>query len=228
MICIVPLAGPDLVHPQYGLRPLHVVDGQPILQLALRGRAWGRQLGNEDYVFVLRACAEAEQLNSFLASTWPGSKIVVLSEVTGGALYSALAGAAYGKANAPILIDLADIVFEGEGCFSRDAWPDRLGGIVPCFPSSEPIYSYIRSENGVVVEAAEKRVISDWASAGVYGFRNAAVMLAAAAHSIQHADTLSHRGALFVCPMMNGVLAQGLAVAAPSAGEVRPVGKMFH
>jgi hypothetical protein len=79
-----------------------------------------------------------------------------------------------------------------------------------------------------VVEAAEKRVISDRASAGAYIFRNTQVFWRAAAHSISHADSLTHRGNFFICPMVNGVLRDGLEVLAPEAERVRPISKFFH
>ena len=36
------------------------------------------------------------------------------------------------------------------------------------------------------------------------------------------------RGLHFVCPMVNGVVAGGLRVAAPAVADANPVSKMFH
>lgn len=229
MICVVPMAGPDLIHPEHGFRPLFPVEGRPLIEVALEGRPWRRAgvVKDEDYVFILRDVPEVARLAAFLGERWPGSRVVMVSALTGGALLSALAGVALADPARPLMIDLADILFACDHDFSAP-WPVGLGAVVPCFTSDESCYSYLREENGRIVEAAEKRVISDKASAGVYVFRDPAVFLAAAAHSLAHRESLTYKGILFVCPAMNGVLAQGLEVAAHPATDVQPIGKLFH
>lgn len=226
-VCLVPLAGPDLFHPEFGFRPLFPVEGRPLIEVALEGRSWRPMLRGEDYVFVVREVAGVGRLVDFLTSRWLGCRVATVSALTGGALLSALAGVALADPTRPLMIDLADILFVCEHDFAAP-WPAGLGAVTPCFPSEESCYSYIREEDGRVVEAAEKRVISDKASAGVYVFRDPGVFLAAAAHSLANRERLAYRGVLFVCPAMNGVLAQGLDVAAPPVTDVRPVGKLFH
>ena len=78
-------------------------------------------------------------------------------------------------------------------------------------------------EQGVVVEAAEKRVISNEASAGTYGFRSGPVFLRALAHALENAATQTYRDLFFVCPLFNGVLAQSLAVATTTVSNVRDI-----
>jgi hypothetical protein len=225
--CVVPLAGPDLLHPVHGLRPLFPVDGQPLLATALDGRSWRTSLAGEDYIFVVREVAGIETLVSFLEARWPGCRMARLSHPTEGSMMSALAGVALAAGEEPVIVDLADILFDADLGAAPFAAPD-VGAVVPCFRSSEPCYSYLRREAGRVVEAAEKRVISDEASAGAYVFRNRQVFWRAAAHAIDNAAGLTHLGAFFVCPMVNGVIAQGLEVLAPIADRVRPIGKLFH
>jgi len=229
MICVVPLAGPDLPHAEHGFRPLVPVEGRPLIETALEGRSWRRQglLRDADYIFVVRAVPGVERLLAYLRDRWPGCRIVTLSDLTGGALLSALAGVALAPPDQPVIIDLADILFDCDYDFAHP-WPQDIGAVTPCFASDEPCYSYLREEGGLVVEAAEKRVISAKASAGVYAFRSPSVYLAAAAHSIEYRDKVSYKGILFVCPAMNGVLSQGLKVVAPSTSNVRPVSKQFH
>jgi hypothetical protein len=224
MKCVVPLAGPDVIHPVAGLTPLRPVDGAPMIERVLKSRAWADRLTGADYVFVVPDRPEVAPLTTFLAETWPGCAIVRLPHLTGGALLTALAGAAVAPAaSGPLIVDLADILFEGGDLPSP--WPQDLGGLVPCFRSTEARFSYLRLDGGRVLETAEKRVISEAASAGVYVFRDLAVLAAAAAHSITNRATLAHRGVLFVCPAMNGVIAQGLAVEAAWVDTVQVLEK---
>ncbi len=229
MKCVVPLAGPDLWTQRYGLRPLVKVDGTPMIEHALRERAWVSRLAPSDYVFVVRETEATAELVVFLRNAWPGCRIVTLSDLSGGALFSVLAGLALVAVDEPIVVDLADILFsEGPAGFEPITGGQDWGAIVPTFVSDEPCYSYLRIVDGVVTEAREKQVISQHASAGVYVFRNSDICLTAAAHSIRHRAELSVKGSLFVCPMVNGVIAGGNTVIACPIKDCRPAGKIFH
>jgi len=230
MKCVVPLAGPDLVHEQHRFRPWTPIDGQTLLARALHMRAWAGDLRPSDYIFVLREVEGLSELEVWLNLEWPGCRVVRVSDLTDGALFSVLAGLALvGSTDEPVIIDLADILFsDGPMDLLASLNAPGVGAVVPCFVSNDPCYSYLRLEDGVVVEAAEKRVISDRASAGVYAFKSVPVFLRAAAHSMDMREQVAHKGALFVCPSINGVLAQGLQVLAPMLDNVEPVGKAFH
>ncbi len=229
MKIIVPLAGPDVVHPRHGVRALYDVGGQPLVAAALEGRPWFRsgETNAQDVIFILREGEGRDELAGFLNGRYAGARQVTLSQLTAGAMYSVLAGAALADPHQPLCVDLVDILYQW------DDWAAARpliaeGGLVPVFDSEDPAYSYLRRENGQVVEAAEKRVISREASAGTYFFENSGLFLRAAAHSMAHADRLAFKGALFVCPMMNGVIAEGRRVHAAAVSQVQPVGKLFH
>lgn len=227
MKCIVPLAGPDLYTPEFGLRPLYPVDGEPLVSSTLRMRGWAKALCSSDYVFVVREVPEVGRLCSFLEENWPGSSIVRLSKLTQGALFSVLAAISQVNAEDVVMVDLADIMFSELSSEEISVFSDDVGAIVPVFRSSDPVYSYLRKENGRVIEAREKVVISEDASAGVYVFKNASLFLRAAAHNIENWDRYAFRGALFICPMINGVVSEGFNVLTPTLEQVRPVGKVF-
>jgi hypothetical protein len=228
---IIPLAGPDFIHPRFGVRPLVSVEGEPLIRRAITSRPWWRDgsLGPSDLVFVLRDLPEAHTLRGTLLDWFPGARVVFLSDLTGGALLSALAAVALlPRPRAPLCVDLVDILYDSADAPSALFADPAVGGVLPCFPSDEPCYSYAEiGADGAVIRTVEKRVISSHASAGTYVFRDAAVFLRACAHSLDHAETLAHKGALFLCPAMNGVIAQGLRVLAPTVTDVRPVSKRF-
>ncbi|CAO3424183.1 hypothetical protein [Azospirillum doebereinerae] len=234
MMCIVPLAGPDLLHPTLGLKPLMAVDGRPLVETALTGRPWWRQgrLRPDGLVFVLRRdLPVGETLEAVLRQRFPGAAFVWLGELSGGALLSALAGTALlRRPEEPLCIDLVDLLYESvDPIEERFAADPALAAVVPWFESNEDCYSYLRMDAaGRVTEAVEKRVISSCASAGSYLFRDAATWLEAAAHSIRHRDRLGCRGALFVCPAMTGLIEAGRSVVGMPVDHVRPITKLFH
>lgn len=229
MKCIVPLAGPDLWTEKYGFRPLVDLDGTPLIEAALRERAWAKQLGGDDYIFVVRDVPGLPDLVAHLRKTWPGCRVVTLSHLTGGALFSVLSAMALVAPDEPLIVDLADILFSSDLSDPQQVLEATGHGmIVPAFTSNEACYSYLRIVDGLVVEAREKQVISENASAGVYIFRNVQVFMEAAAHSIANRQSLSFRNILFICPMVNGVVAGGHTVIAPQIEDCIPLGKIFH
>lgn len=229
MKCIIPLAGGDLVHPRFRFRAWFPVEGDRLLRLALRQRAWAKQLKAADYTFVLREVEDVDELVTWLQHEWPGCTILRLSRMSGGAMLTAMAAVAMlPRDGEAIVVDLADMLFEAGPANPEGLLVGGVGALIPCFRSSDPCYSYLRKESGRVVEAAEKRVISDIASAGVYFFKDRASYLSAAAFCLAHADRVTVNGVHFVCPMANGIIASGMEVLAPIIERVEPVGKIFH
>lgn len=229
MKCIVPLAGGDLVAGPYGFRPWYPVDGEPLLRVALRQRAWAGRLKSSDYIFVLREVDGLDALVTWLEKEWEGCTILRLSRLSGGAMLTVLAGVAMLPCDSEVLVvDLADILFASGPADPESLIVGNVGAIIPCFAAEDPCFSYLRKEAGRVVEAAEKSVISANASAGVYIFKDRATYLTAATYCLANSDKVTVNGVHFVCPMANGILASGLEVLAPAVVDVTPVGKMFH
>ena len=232
MNVIVPLAGPDFVHPKLGIKPLMEIDGEPLVRRAVTSRAWWRQgiTRAADLVFVLRVTPEAEQVATLLEAWFPGCRVVRLSDLTMGAALSALAGAAMlVQPWRSLCIDLVDLLFESDDTLADHFADPAVGAAATVFPSDEACYSYLEiGDDGMVIRAVEKRVISEYASAGTYAFRDVATYLDGLAHSLRHADEMAVNGSLFVCPTLNGVIAAGSRVVPVPVGEVLPVSRRFH
>ena len=88
-------------------------------------------------------------------------------------------------------------------------WAANVDGWLEVMRSTDPGYSYVRPAlegDGRVLETAEKVVLSDLASTGLYAFRSAGLFLSAA-HT-----TLPVRNELYIAPLYNSLLAQGHSV----------------
>jgi hypothetical protein len=234
MHCVVPLAGPQLTHRQHGLIVNYPVEGTPLLRRTLETRPWwiAGRLTARDLTFALREGPELAAMRAAVESWFAGCRIVILPGLTKGALLSALAGAAAIPAlDAPLIIDLADILYSAtvdiEQSFAADP---SVGAMAPYFEANDACYSYFTFGLDDSIDfAAEKKVISRHASAGTYIFRSAAHFIAAAGRSmIEAPDELTVGNALFVCPALNGILRQGMRVMPFQARNVRPVSKLLH
>ncbi|NQW11381.1 MAG: hypothetical protein HQ481_16065 [Alphaproteobacteria bacterium] len=232
MITIVPLAGPDFMHPIMGIKPLWRVEGEPLLRRALESRPWwrGGLASQGALVFVLRDSLESRDFSGYLRDWYPDGRIVYLSSPTAGALMSALAGAALAEPNdGPVCIDLVDLIFDGAFDIpALFAASSNLAAIVPYFESDEPSYSYLDLDaRGFVRQAAEKQRIASHASAGTYIFRDLSRFLQAAAFSIATRDPGWLSGTLFVCPSVNGLIRMNFDVLGVPVTDVRSPGLIF-
>lgn len=226
MKIIIPLAGPDFERADGGVKATIDVGGMPLLRRTLEGRPWWRsgRVVAADLVFVLRDTPVSAQFARTVLPEWyPGCATVMLGRFTRGAALSALAGLALVQdVDDIICVDLVDIDYQSTlDPVQRLTADKQAGALALTFSSNNPIYSYLRTDDaGRVVEAAEKRVISSHASAGTYFFADIATYFAALAHSLRHADAVMHRDLFFVCPLMNGVLANGGTVLLESVEDI--------
>lgn len=228
MKIVVPLAGPDFEQADGGVKATLEIGGRPLLRRALEQRPWWTtgQAGPADMIFVLRDTPASQAFAQGALRNWyPGAGVVSISRYTRGAALSALAGIALmERTDEPICVDLADIEYASTLDPITRFGDTRAGGIVLTFLSENPAYSYLATDAaGRVTEAAEKRVISDTASAGTYLFRDTACYLSAVAHSLTHADAVMHRDLFFVCPLVNGLVAQGLDVLLEPVTDVADI-----
>ena len=116
---------------------------------------------------------------------YPDASLVILPEATPGALVTAIAGCrAVGEGW--LLISDCDHAFEGRDlAASVTQSPEAQAGFLCHFRSHDPAYSYAEYDDaGFLKRTVEKRVISDLAIAGAYGFRNCDSLLSHAADYI--------------------------------------------
>jgi dTDP-glucose pyrophosphorylase len=127
-----------------------------------------------------------------------------------------------------LIVDLADIYFETGPSEPLTLFREGYKAVVPVFESSEAHYSYLLYEEGAFKMAAEKQVISNLASAGVYMFSSSKTFVDCAGWSIENRDKVSWANNLFICPMINALVHEKKSVTSPFLEKVRPVGKIFH
>lgn len=97
--------------------------------------------------------------------------------------------------------------------------PRDLGdaaGCLPVFHSSEPSMSFVRlgSENNAI-EIAEKDLISNWATVGMYGFRSAACFAIYYEEAYFHGHAQLVQDERYVAPILQVMIGLGERVIAP-------------
>jgi NDP-sugar pyrophosphorylase family protein len=132
---------------------------------------------------VLEDHVERFGIDKHIIRAYPRARIVVLPEVTKGAVDTALAGLAAIDRAAPVVINDCDHYFGFPQMPDavREMREGAADAVLCTFAASSPNYSFARFGNdGALVETAEKRAISDRAIAGAYGFASADIFTRAA------------------------------------------------
>lgn len=97
--------------------------------------------------------------------------------------------------------------------------PDDMNGHQGCvhvFESNNPAMSFVRFDGqGRVVEMAEKRAISCWASVGVYGFASAKLFSELYDLGYLHQGVPEVRGERYVAPLYELLIQSGRSICGP-------------
>lgn len=199
---LIPMAGAGSRFSQAGYtfpKPLIEVRGKPMIQTVVDN------LNMEaNYIFIVqKEHYEKYNLKYLLNLIAPDCKIVQVDGMTEGAACTTLLAKEHIDINAPLVIANSDQFVEWNSnevmyAFSAD---DIDAGILT-FKASHPKWSYARlDDNGFVSEVAEKKVISDNATVGIYYWKNGSDYVKYAEQMI--AKNIRVNNEFYVCPVFN-------------------------
>ncbi len=175
---------------------------------------------NTRFVFVVRdEDAARYSLDHTLRLLTGSCEIVRLRAQTQGALCSALMAIDHIDNEAPLIVCNGDQVIDANlQDIVREFQVGRADGGVVTFSSVHPRWSYVLlDDDGGVLQAAEKRVISRHAIAGFYYFRTGKLFIEAAQRTIASGNSVE--GQFFVAPCMNELILDGGRVASYQVEE---------
>lgn len=202
---VIPMAGEGKRFIEAGFsfpKPLIDIQGKPMIQ-------WVVENINADATFifvVLKEHLEKYNLNYLLKLIAPRCEIVALDKPTQGAALSVLEASHLFNDEYPVAIVNSDQVIEWNSneFFYAMAADECDGGIVT-FESTHPKWSFVKTgEDGFIAEVAEKKPISNQATAGVYYFKRGSDFVKYANQMIG-LDIRTH-GEFYICPVYNELL----------------------
>ncbi len=220
---VIPMAGEGKRFREAGFsfpKPLIDIKGKPMIQ-------WVVENINADAKFifiVLQEHLERYNLNYLLQLIAPRCEIVALEKPTQGAALSVLQAADFLNTEQPIAVVNSDQVIEWNSneFFYAMAADECHGGIVT-FESTHPKWSFVKmGEDGFVAEVAEKRPISNQATAGVYYFKHGSDFVRYARQMIQL--DIRTQGEFYICPVFNELLKEKKKVRAFPVQKVWSLG----
>lgn len=94
----------------------------------------------------------------------------------------------------------------------------KLDGLIMTMKANDPKWSYAKTdENGFVTETAEKKVISEDATVGIFNFRRGRDLVRAAEQMI--ADDIRVNNEFYTCPCYNYLIKEGQKIGIYGIGE---------
>jgi len=207
---VIPMAGAGSRFKEAGYtfpKPLIDINGKPMIQLVIENL----KPKNVDYKFIF-ICQEEHynkfSLNSIFANIIPRDKFEckTINSLTQGAVCTVLMAIDYINnendliiANSDQLVDI-DIDNFIQQCRNNDS-----NGTIMTFESNHPKWSYARlNSKGEVTEVAEKKVISNKATVGIYYFDEGKKFVDGSFEMIEKDIRVNNE--FYVCPVYNELI----------------------
>jgi dTDP-glucose pyrophosphorylase len=222
---IIPIAAPEAMFPRdefHFPKPQVEIDGQPMIARVIENLR--RADRDAKFIFITRAedCATFSLEQTLRLSAGDDCTVIQLDRPTQGAVCSILMAIDHIDDD-PIVIANGDQLFDNDlsAAFADFRSRDLDVGVVT-FESVHPRWSYVRQgDDGSVVEAAEKQVISRNAIAGIYYFHRGTDFLICAEAMIENGRSVG--GKYFIAPTINEAVLKGL-----KAGYHRIAPETYH
>ena len=144
--------------------------------------------------------------------------LVLIDKVTRGAADTCLLASMFIKPKELLLIANSDQLMKWDQYnFLNKMSKDKLDGCMFVFNKNDPAYSYVEvDDNGIAIRTAEKQVISEYATTGIYVWARGEDFIWAAQKMIKH--EITHAGEYYVCPVFNENIKEGQKI-----GIYRPI-----
>lgn len=186
-------------------KPLIDVGGRPMV---------ARVLDNLDlpgrHIFIVRADS-ADTLAPLLNACRPGCTIIPVDRVTEGAACTCLLAKEYVNDDDHLVVANCDQLLDWDRELFLRSLSGDVDGYILTFESDSPKNSYAKvNRHGYVTRVAEKEVISNLATCGVYHWAKGRYMVESCERMIAKGSRC--RGEFYLCPSYNEMIEGGLIV----------------
>ena len=225
MNVIIPMAGRGKRFEDAGYsfpKPLIDVNGKPMIQRVIENL---NIEFDDKYEFVIICLREDYDKYDFSIfndiighDNWD---VICLSDVTEGAAQTMLKAKPYINNDTPMLSFNTDQMID----YDIDTWNhfSQYDGGIPCFWGDSEDWSYAKcGDDGFVTEVAEKKVISNDATAGYYYWSEGSDFVKYAEQMIE--ENSRTNGEFYVAPVYNWAIKDGKKIAISQVDKVYELG----
>jgi len=211
MNVLIPMAGAGSRFQEAGYtfpKPLIEVNGKPMIQLVVENLNIDAR-----HIFVVQSSHyEKYNLNHLLPLISPGCKIVQVDGVTEGAACTTLLAKEFINNDEPLVFANSDQFLEWDSNeFMYSMVADQVDAGMLTFTATHPKWSFAKlDDEGFVSEVAEKKPISDIATAGIYYWKKGSDYVNYAERMIE--KDIRFNNEFYVCPVFNEAIKDGKKV----------------
>lgn len=223
MLLIIPMAGRGSRYSNVGYttpKPLIEINGKPMLYHAFQSV---KDVQYEKVIFIaLKEHEETYGVSKLIREQIVEDfELILLDDVTDGQLCTVLRASEYFKPNTSILIAASDSYIEST--IHKDIQNSNADGIISVINLPGEQWSFAKTnESGYVVEVAEKSRISEYASTGLYFFRNVKQFQKEAERIIESSEKT--KGEYYISPLYNKLIHKGLLIELSHAKSMWDMG----
>ena len=209
MNVVVLLAGDDANFVKDGKeypKLLTEIDGKTMIEIVLEGLELLNTPGNNIIFMIRKHDNDRYYLGDIMKLIVPKSHIVTIEGETAGAALTSLIAIEYlDEEESLVLVNGDQLLDYDENDLVEFFIKNNADAGVLVFNSFHPRWSYVRTDNdGLVTEAAEKRPISNQATAGFYYYKKTSEYIKCAKRMILKGGDVN--GLYYICPVFNEMI----------------------
>jgi dTDP-glucose pyrophosphorylase len=212
---LIPMAGLGKRFLKAGIaipKPLINVAGKLMIERAMESFTFLNKLSSHQIIFMILKDHDDSYNISYKLKEIFGDKIriILLDHLARGQADTCLAAKEFIDNNNKLFIYNCDTYS------SSDMWStienEDPDGIIVCFKSGDKRYSFVKlNETGYICRIAEKQVVSNLATTGMYYFRKGSDFVCAAQEAIKNNETYS--GEFYIAPCFNKMIENGKKIS---------------
>lgn len=217
---LIPMAGAGSRFFEAGYvfpKPLIDVNGKPMIEAVVDSLSIKAK-----YTYIVqKEHFEKYNLEYVLNLITPKCNIVQVDGVTEGAAITCLMAKEFINNEKPLVMANSDQIVDWDSRqFMYDLYSKNADGGIATFKSTHPKWSYAKIDNeGLVVEVAEKKPISDNATVGIYYWKHGSDFIKYAEQMVEKNIRVNNE--FYTCPVFNEAIADNKRI------YVIPVKKMW-
>ena len=224
MNIIVLMAGSSDVLREAGYafpKPLVEIAGRPVVQHVIERLLPLLQERDRLIVLVRHDENVKYHIGAVVKLLAPGSRVIEVRGTTSGAACTALLAVDCLAPEEPLIVVNGDQIIDADLCpVVRGFKAQELHGGIVVFNDVHPRWSFVKCDStGMVIEAAEKRPISNIATAGFYYFRVADDFVRSA--EVMILKNAEVGGNFYVCPCYNEMILRNQQIGTHLIGKGR-------
>ena len=213
MNILIPMAGEGSRFKEAGYsfpKPIIEVNSEPMIKLVIDNLNI-----DANYTFIIRKSHDQDfNISSVLKRIVPDCNIVSIDSLTEGAACTTLLAKQFIDNDMPLLIANSDQFVEWDSCQFYHSINTNIDGSILTFNNVHPKWSYVQlDENNNVTRVAEKEVISDKATVGIYYFSKGSDYVKYAEQmidkDIRYGKNFNGKGEFYIAPVYNEAIADG-------------------